>query len=200
MDGSARRRIQPPPPAPQTFAADAPAARPTRDEHVDLRSGDPRSQLFPQGPLGSQLPADLRPILTFERLPHHDGDVTNLSEEIDDLLVAIEMALRDLPVIDPRVAGFSRVSQDDSLFELTRVERQRLMPYAGWSQLHADETPVHRGSVVLRAGGNPQHLCLEVEGEGDQLFRRVRPLLPLRQGAAQRDVEGGRAGQARPDG
>ena len=54
-----------------------------------------------------------------------DGGVANPLEAVEDLLVAVEMPLGDLPVVGAGVARGARVGDDDALLEL-RADRRRV--------------------------------------------------------------------------
>src|SRR5262249_33909554 len=88
------------------------------DEIVDRRGGDAGRELLPVLPFPGDLAADLVPIAADERLAHRRGRVAYLLEALEDLAVAVDVRLHDLPVVGSRMPRCARVDQHDSAFEL----------------------------------------------------------------------------------
>src|SRR4051812_33492991 len=102
-----------------------PCRRCTGDERVDRRRGDaPREPLAVLPLLGDRGP-DAVPVAGGHPLAHRRGRVADAFEAVEDEPVAVDVLLRDLPVVRPGVARLARVAEDDAPFEFRAVDIER---------------------------------------------------------------------------
>ena len=106
------------------------------------------------------------------------------------------MPLGDLPVVRAGVARRARVGEHDSLLELSRVDVERDPPDAVHPELDGRDAAVQRGTVVLHAGRHADRLALDVHRDLQQALSIRSAPGPARQGAARRDGQRRRAGDA----
>ena len=119
--GSTKNSTQPPPPAPQTFAASAPFAASHLDHPVDQRRRNARSVLLAVGPFLAQQARGLGPVACFDGVAHGRGDGGDGREIFEDLAVlSVDVAFGHFPVVDPGIARLSRIGQHDACFQCLR--------------------------------------------------------------------------------
>src|ERR1051325_1556131 len=92
------------------------------DEIVDRRSRHAGRETLAIFPLRGDLAAHLVEVAPLERDAHRDRCVANALERIVDLPIAVDVTLRDVPVVGSRVARCPGIRQHDSPFELARVD------------------------------------------------------------------------------
>src|SRR5262245_44700602 len=74
------------------------------DELVDHRCRDTRREALAVVPLDGDLAAHFVPVGTFERSAHSGRRIADSFEAVEDVPVAIDVALRDLPVVGSGVS------------------------------------------------------------------------------------------------
>src|SRR5204863_4173975 len=92
------------------------------DEVLDGRGGDAGCQPLPVVPFDGNLPADFVPIATLQRAAHRHRGVADPLEAVEDVPVAVDMTLGDLPVVGARVSWRAGVGEHDPALELGRVD------------------------------------------------------------------------------
>src|SRR5262249_9224399 len=73
-------------------------------------------------PLDRDLAANVVPVAALERSAHRHSSVANPLETVEDVAVAVDVALGDLPVVGSRVARRAGVDEHDALLELAGVD------------------------------------------------------------------------------
>ena len=124
------------------------------------------------------MPPDLLPVATLKRPAHRGGSVANPLEAVEDVAVAIDVALGDLPVVGAGVARRARVSEDDATFELVPIHVEADAPHAIGAKLDRRDAAVKRRPIILHAGGHSDRLTLHVHRHLQQMFvirRSTRP-------------------------
>ena len=175
-------------PGPTDLGAPGPGFQTVVDEGVDRQGGDARRQLFTKRPLASELSTHLVPRRCLERPAHDRGHVGNLVKQINDAPVAVDVPLRDVPVVDSRVTGLSRVGEDDPSSELIWIDAERRPRDPGWTHFNRRDTAEHRRTVVLYPSWNTNDLRLEIGGKTHQRLSRVGRTCISAQRAAEGDV------------
>src|SRR6185436_16086190 len=93
-----------------------------RYQVVDGRRRDARRQALAVVPLDRHLPADLVPVAALERCPHRRRGIANPLEAVEDVAIAVDVALGDLPVVGAGIARRAGVGEDDAALELERID------------------------------------------------------------------------------
>ena len=172
-----------------------------RDQRIDRRRGHAGSQALAVLPFGGEAGRRRVPVAAGQRLAHGGGGVADPFEAIEDVLIAVDVPLGDLPVVGARIARLAGVAQHDAPLELLRLDIERharqLSPASSSS---AGDAAVHGRPIVLQPGRHLDHLGLDVlrdlqERLGSRSSAEIR-----RQGAADGDVQRRRAGNAAPGG
>src|SRR5437763_1509692 len=88
------------------------------DETVDHRRRDARREPLAVIPFDLDLLADLHPIALLERLAHRERRVADPLETVEDMRVAVDVPLGDLPVVRAGISRRARISENDSALEL----------------------------------------------------------------------------------
>ena len=156
----------------------------------------PGASRFRFVPLRGDLAADFVPVAAFERGPHGDGRVANALEAVEDVAVAIDVALGDLPVVRPGVARCAGVGEDDAACELAGIDVELDPTDAVDAQLDRRDAAVERRAVILNAGRNANGLALDVHRHLEQMVGVGGTLSPPGQRAAGCDGQRGRSGDA----
>ena len=142
--GSRRRRRRRP------WRPSRPAARRARDEVVDGRRGHARRQPLAVVPLLGDARGRRRPsrrATSASRIAR--GGVADALEAVEDVPVAVDVLLGDLPVVGARVARLARVAEHDAAFELAQVHVER-------HAVDAVDLELQRGdAAVERRAGSP---------------------------------------------
>ena len=110
--------------------------------------------------------------------------------------IAIDVALGDLPVVRAGVPRGPGEGEHDPALELGRVHVERDPPHAVDAELDRGDAAVERRAIVLHAGRHLDRLTLDVHGDLEEVFWIRRTAGPALQGAAERDRERRRAGDA----
>src|SRR5262245_4784620 len=187
--------------AEETSAAAGPAdlcrcctgAHRTGDEIVDRGGRDAGREPLAVLPFLCDGRTDAIPIATRQPFAHSGGRVTNTLEAVEHVPIAVDMFLRDFPVVRSRVARLARVAQDDSAFELAKVDLERNAVDAIDIEFERSDPSVERRPVVLQPGRNGNRLRFDVHRDLQQCLRLVMPSIPFRKRAAYRHVECRRA-------
>src|SRR5262245_27553260 len=90
------------------FGGSGSGCRRARHQVVYRRRRDAGRQRFAVVPFGGDLAADLVPVAADQGRPHRDGRIADALEAVENPSIAVEMALRDLPVVRarlPRLTG-----------------------------------------------------------------------------------------------
>src|SRR5437870_2188061 len=95
-----------------------------RDQIVDDGRRHAGREPFAVVPLGRDLPADLVPVAALEGDAHRGGRVADPLETVEDVAIAVGVALGDVPVVGAGVSRRAGVGEDDPLLELRRIDRQ----------------------------------------------------------------------------
>ena len=95
------------------------------DQRVDFLRRHSGREALAVFPLRGDRAADPLPVAALERRAHLDDRVANPLEAIEDLAVAVEMTLGNVPVVGPGVARRAGIGEDDVLLELVRIDMQR---------------------------------------------------------------------------
>src|SRR5687768_8875652 len=106
-----------------------PGLRGSRDQLLDRRRGDPGRQSLAVLPFLGNGGADTVPILRSQRLAHLRSRITDPLEAVENVPVAVEVLLRDLPVIGAGVSRFARVTEDQTALQLLRIDAEGHAPY-----------------------------------------------------------------------
>src|SRR5438445_3567440 len=106
-------------------AADLGGRRPRRpgafDQIVDCRRRDARREPLAIVPFDRDLAADLVPVAALERDAHRGRRLANPFEALEDVAIAVDVALGDLPVVRARISRRAGVGEDDAPLELVRI-------------------------------------------------------------------------------
>ena len=163
-------------------AADLGSGRPGRpgagDELVNRRRRDARCEPLAVVPLGGDLPADFVPVRAVERRSHGHGRIADAFEAVEDVPVAVGVALGDFPVVRAGVPRCSGIHEHNPLFELTGIDVDCDARYAGDAEFDGGDASVQGWPVVLHAGRHANGLALDVHGHLQQVLgirRSVRP-------------------------
>src|SRR5581483_5183394 len=139
------------------------AGRPrSLDQRIDRRRRHARCEAFAVLPLDGDLASDFVPVAALERGAHGDGGIANPFEAVEDVPVAVDVPLGDLPVVRPRVAGRAGVGEHDAALQFVRVDVERDAADAVSAQFDGGDPAVERGAVVLDAGRDADRLAFDV--------------------------------------
>ena len=153
---------QPPPPAPQTLAARAPcflAAAISLSMSGVVMPGALVRRSFHSSFSRRSTSAQLRAL---QRDMHFAGNAGNFGEVADDVLVAIDVLLEDLPVVDARLARRTGINQHEALVHFfggrwrsARSECRR--DRDGWRSRRRTSRGSSPGSRWARESTAPRH-------------------------------------------
>src|SRR5439155_2100702 len=104
------------------FGGGRAGGRRARDEIVDRGRGHAGREALAGVPLGRDLPADLVPVAALKRRTHCRRRIANPLETVEDVPIAVDMALGDLPVVRARIAGLTRIGEHHAALELGRID------------------------------------------------------------------------------
>ena len=123
--GGTRQNRQPPPPAPHTFAAVAPAAmaRAISASIAGVVTPGASRLRFSHSVARHAAVASQSPRV--KRLAHRGRGVANALEAIEDVRVAVDVPLGDLPVIGAGIARLAGVAEHQAPLELAGIDIQR---------------------------------------------------------------------------
>jgi hypothetical protein len=189
LSGGPKQKRQPPPPAPHTLAAAAPAPC--------ARAINGRQPLAVLPFLGDG-PSGGVPIALHQSGAHGGRGVANPLEAVEDVGVAVDVTLGDLPVVGTRKMRFAGVAQHDPAVQLLQVHVERDAMDAVTLQLEGSQPAVQRWTVVLQAGGHPDGLRLDVHRHLQQRLGLVVLALPFGECRAHGDVQRRRPRQPGP--
>src|SRR5215472_297542 len=88
------------------------------DQFLDHRRGDARGIGLAQLPLFTQQSHDFTPVGPRQRLVHAPGNLADAMEVAKHLAIAVDVRLKNPPVVDSRLARRARVSQHETLVQL----------------------------------------------------------------------------------
>ena len=140
--------------------------------------------------------ADAVPVARRQRRPHRGRRVPDALEAVEDVRVAVDMALGDLPVVGAGVARLARVAQHDSLLQLTEVDVERHAANAVGFELDGGDPSVQRRPVVLQPRRDGDRLRLDVHRDLQQRFRLVVRAFPFGERGTDGHVQRRRPGDA----
>ena len=146
-----------------------------RDQRIDRRRRDAGGEALAVLPFGGEARGGRVPVAARQRLAHRGGGVADALEAVEDVLIAVDVPLGDLPVVGAGVARLAGVAEDDAPFELA-ADRRRAAPARGCAgvQLERGNAAVHGRPVILQAGRHLDHLGFDVLGDlEERLGRRV---------------------------
>ena len=86
---------------------------------------DARREALAVLPFGRQAGGGRVPVAAGERLAHRGGGVADPLEAIEDVLIAVDVPLGDLPVVGAGIARLAGVAEHDAPFELLRIDIER---------------------------------------------------------------------------
>ncbi len=174
----------------------APAPFGTVDQLVDGRRGYSRRQPLAVLPLTHDLAAHFIEIAALERLAHSDGCISNALEAVEDLLIAIEMALCDFPVVGAGVARGTGVGHDDAPLEFLGIDIQRYPRHPLDAQFHGRDAAVQGRPVVLNPGRHPNRVAFHVFCDAKERLIGGPGSSPPREGTAYGNGQSGRTRDA----
>ena len=167
--GSAMQNRQPPPPAPQTLAALRAGRDAPRDQRLDRRRRHAGRQLLARRPTRGRsvraTPSQSRASSASRKPPCRRDDAL---EAVEDVPVAVDMALGDLPVVRAREMRARRCRRARCRAELHRVDGERDAPDAVRPQLDGGDAAVVGRTIVLHAGRHVDHLRFDVHRDSQQ--------------------------------
>ena len=120
--GSTRQNRHPPPPAPHTFAARAPAAKRIGDERLDHRRRHAGCQLLARLPFEVDVRGDAGPIAAGEGVAHTARRLDDAIEALEDVAVAVDVALHDFPVVRAGEMRRAGVGEHDAALQLDGID------------------------------------------------------------------------------
>src|SRR2546428_2684304 len=97
---------------------------------LDDRRRHARCEALPVLPFLGNGAADRVPVFDSKRRPHARRRVPDTLEAVEDVAVAIDVLLHDLPVVRAGISRLARVAEHDAAFELARVDVERHAPHA----------------------------------------------------------------------
>ncbi len=168
-----------------------------RDQRLDHRRRHARRQLLARLPLQVDLRATPFQSPRRQRLAHAAGGVDDALETVEDVAIAVDVALRDLPVVRPREVRRARIGEHDAALQLRRIDVDRDALDAVRPQLDGRDAAVVRRPVVLQAGRHVDDLRLDVHGDRQELLAVDLQPGPFGERAAHGDVQRRRSGDAR---
>src|SRR5439155_12712687 len=133
-----------------------------RHQIVDRRRRDARRQALAVFPLDANLAADFIPVAALERRSHRHRRIANPLEAIEDVPIAVDMTLDDLPVVGAGSARRAGVRQHDAALELARIDVEHHTGDPGDAELDGRDAAVERRTIVLHAGWDPDRLAFDV--------------------------------------
>ena len=117
--------------------------------------------------------ADRRPIALQKCFAQIDRRVADAFKNIENFLVAVNMAFGHFPIIRPGIARLAGVADDDSFLQSFDVNVQSLTLNAFGTEMNGSRAAELRRIVILKAGWNFDHLTFDVGGNRDKSFGRV---------------------------
>ena len=130
LPSSTRTMTQPPPPAPQTLAARAPCLRAAAISESISGVVMPGALVRRSFHSSRSRRSTSSHAADLQRATHRLGDVRNLLEVANDLLVAVDVLLEDLPVVDARLPRRAGVEEHEAACHLVGRDRNRLASHA----------------------------------------------------------------------
>jgi len=125
------------------------------------------------GPFIAQQTSRLVPAPVLQRGPHGHGDGSDLFKVAVYPGLAVNVRLGHFPVIDAGIARRARIGQHKPLIQFVEIHRNARSSDPRRAQLKRTDPPIHRRIVILRAGGNPNHLRLNVLRDLAKLLQTV---------------------------
>ena len=105
------------------------------------------------------------PLAGREGIAQGIGDSGDVIEVSMDLTVGIDVAFGYLPVVDAGIAGRAGVRKYEACIEIRRIDRERGAGDADGSEFDGGDASVEGGVIILRAGGDADHLGFDVLGD-----------------------------------
>src|SRR6266700_3709834 len=93
---------------------------------------------------------------------HGAGDLSDTLKVMEDLLVAVDVRLEDLPVVNARLARHSGIGQNKALVQVLRGHAHNSMMNAVRIKMYGAYASVERRIVVLTSGGDLDQLRFHV--------------------------------------
>src|SRR5689334_20679369 len=157
-------------------------ARPPRpiDEAVNRRRRNARRQALASVPLGRDRRAHTVPVLLSECVTHRRRGVANALEAVEHVAVAVDMLLRNLPVVGAGIARLAGVAEHQPRLQFRNLDIQRDAADAVDVQFERGNAAVQRRPVILQPGRDADRLRLDVHRHLQQRFRFVMRALPFR--------------------
>src|SRR5437763_373128 len=121
------------------------------------------------------------------------GDLLKVAK---DVAVAVDVRLKNFPVVDAAPARRTGVSQDEARFDLVGRNRQPFATDAVGGQMNGADAAVERGIVILTAGGHMNQLRFDILRQLAQLFFIELAAGEAGEGSGGRDHERRRARDA----
>src|SRR5712691_7466198 len=146
---------------------------------LDDRRRHARCEALPVLPFLGNGAAHRVPVFDGKRGAHARRRVPDTLEAVEDVAVAVDVLLHDLPIVRAGVPRLARIAEHDSAFKLARVDVERHAPHAVDIHLDRGDAAVHRGAVVLQPRGNVDGLRLDVHRNLQQRLGLVMMTRPL---------------------
>src|SRR5664279_4644250 len=131
---------------------------------------------------------------------HRLGNARDFREVVYDVLVAVDVLLEYLPVVDARLPRRSGVEEDEPLIDLVERNWYRLPANPVRPEMHRAHTAVHRRIIILAAGGYADQLGFDILRKDTNLFDIDRAPHKTRKCCGSGDHQRRRTGDARPCG
>src|SRR5215475_9002551 len=101
---------------------------------------------------------------------HMARDLGYLSKIFEDTLIAVYVRLKDLPIIDARLALRTGVYQYKPRFDLLGCDVDCLAMNTVGIEMNCIHAAIKGWIIVLAAGRHTDKLCFDILGDDTQLF------------------------------
>src|ERR1035437_4400837 len=141
-------------------------------------------------------PADIYTVPCEKSDPQAECSVPNVLEYVEDLLIAVNMSLRYLPIFEPGISRFAGITNNHTAFELRGIYVQGLTLDTDRFEVNTGNAAILGGIIVLETGWNPDHLTLDISCDRDKAVRGKPVADKFVERADACDIECRRPGQA----
>ena len=99
--------------------------------------------------------ADRIPVASEQASRTSQRRIADAFEDVEKLLIAVDMAFRNLPIVRAGISRLARVADDDAVFESLCVDIKGLAEHALGPEMDASDTAVLGRVVILKSGRAP---------------------------------------------
>src|SRR5678815_3184785 len=118
------------------------------DQPLDARGGHPRRQSLSVFPLVGDSGSHAIPVVTRQRRPHCRSRVPDALEAVEDVRVAVDVLLRDVPIVCSGIPWLTRVAENDPALEFLQVNVKGHPAYAVHFELEGRNPTIEGRPVV----------------------------------------------------